>query len=492
MLLHRESSRKLTPMTASHTCSLFCSHFQGIVLPRLLLGGVLLWTSSCASVDRWAAGVQKPLPRLARTESASGVTHAFATQEEAAGGAVRPLSHEIAAKTPSSDGPLARESEGVTSVSGRPASSGAPAGAQGQIQQMSAEFATPASDVVDPLCPVISLPGEPRTQLFCPPVASCPPVMSVMPLGPRAFPPESSDDEYICDGGDRGLPVHYDSFQRLGLDLEDTVAEFPDETGKVQVRASNRVCVYAPRFGSVRSMTATNEDFAFTRAAGTHEKATVAGYDHRMVLDERVQRDALFGLDMRSRASGLGQLQVDESVASDVRAGQHELLLNVFEEYTAFKEGRFDRIDTAVLALATDTAFEWSQQQASTIQGHYRGGQMVEAKVYAQEYVGVEDRSTPGDLRITKIVDKTVALPGDEITFAVRFDNVGDREIMEVRVIDNLSPRLQYVTGSVQSNLGGKLDVQPNGDGGEVLTFDFAEPLAGKTGGWFSFRCKVR
>lgn len=462
------------------------------MLPRLLLGGALLWTSSCASVDRWAAGVPSPLPRLARTEHASDVTHAFATQEEVTGNAVRPLSHEVASTAPSDAAPLAPSSEGVSRVSGKSAYWEAPAGTQGAIQQMSAEFAIPASNVADPLCPAISLPGEPRTQLSCPPGASCPPMLPAMPQGPGAFPPESSDDEYICDGGDRHLPVRYDSFQRLGLDLEDTVAEFPDETGKVQVRASNRVCVYAPRFGSVRSMTAPNEDFVFTRAAGTHEKTTVAGYDHRMVLDERVQRDALHGLDMRSRASGLGQLQIDESLASDVRADQHEILLNVFEDYTAFKEGRFDRIDTAALALARDTAFEWSQQQAPTIQGHYRGGQMVEARVYAQEYVGVEDRSTPGDLQITKIVDKKVALPGDEITFTVRFDNVGDREILEVRVIDNLSPRLQYVPGSVQSNLAGELDIQPNGSGGEVLTLNFAEPLAGKAGGWFSFRCKVR
>ncbi|MEO1997156.1 MAG: hypothetical protein ABGZ17_17955, partial [Planctomycetaceae bacterium] len=47
-------------------------------------------------------------------------------------------------------------------------------------------------------------------------------------------------DEYLVHGGDRAQPVHYGQQQRLGLDTEDTVAEFTDDTGQSHVRATNR------------------------------------------------------------------------------------------------------------------------------------------------------------------------------------------------------------------------------------------------------------
>ncbi|MCA9005978.1 MAG: hypothetical protein KDA70_11970 [Planctomycetaceae bacterium] len=58
-------------------------------------------------------------------------------------------------------------------------------------------------------------------------------------------------DEYLFDGGDRENPVHYDDYSRLGLDTEDTVVEYQTHKGNHEVRKSNRVAVYAPRFAAI-------------------------------------------------------------------------------------------------------------------------------------------------------------------------------------------------------------------------------------------------
>lgn len=331
--------------------------------------------------------------------------------------------------------------------------------------------------------------GEPQ---FAPPVscptAVCPPEMAMH----RSFPPEDTSDEYICDGGDKHMPVHYNGSLRSGLDAEDTVVEFNDGSGEMKTVATNRTCVYSPRFGSVRSMTAPNEQVQILRATGAHDKQLVAGFDHRMVIDQEVQNAESGNLGMRMRASGLKQRQVDANVGQDEKTLMQTKSIGLHQSFAFFREGQFDLVDAAVLGEGLDAAFAWSGEQLPLIQGHYRSGFEVQSRSYAQEKVGVEDQRTPPDLKVTKLADKKVAAPGETVQFTLRFDNLGDREVVEVRVVDHLSPRLSYVDSSINSNLPGRLDVQNDPSGSQILTFEFTEPLAGHAGGWVTFDCKVR
>ncbi|MEK6250037.1 MAG: hypothetical protein N2C12_17770, partial [Planctomycetales bacterium] len=60
-------------------------------------------------------------------------------------------------------------------------------------------------------------------------------------------------DEYLCDGGDKGVPVRVRKDWTVeGLHMEDTIAHFDTLDGRRVVEPSNQVCIYAPRFGSVR------------------------------------------------------------------------------------------------------------------------------------------------------------------------------------------------------------------------------------------------
>ena len=60
-------------------------------------------------------------------------------------------------------------------------------------------------------------------------------------------------DEYLCDGGDFGLPAAVRADWSVdGLEQEDAIAHYDTLDGRVVVTPSNRVCVYAPRFAAVR------------------------------------------------------------------------------------------------------------------------------------------------------------------------------------------------------------------------------------------------
>ena len=60
-------------------------------------------------------------------------------------------------------------------------------------------------------------------------------------------------DEYLCDGGDFGLPAAVRADWTVdGLEQEDAIAHYDTLDGRVVVTPSNRVCVYAPRFAAVR------------------------------------------------------------------------------------------------------------------------------------------------------------------------------------------------------------------------------------------------
>ncbi|MCA8988437.1 MAG: hypothetical protein KDA78_12380, partial [Planctomycetaceae bacterium] len=101
----------------------------------------------------------------------------------------------------------------------------------------------------------------------------CPPFptqVSCTSCNPGEYP-----DEYLCDGGDRKDPVHYSPGAREGLDTQDTVAEYQDDTGEHHMKPTNEVCVYAPRFGAVKTVAGSSENLGVDRALGAYE--TVKG-----------------------------------------------------------------------------------------------------------------------------------------------------------------------------------------------------------------------
>ncbi|MEX0728021.1 MAG: hypothetical protein WEB58_03730 [Planctomycetaceae bacterium] len=304
-------------------------------------------------------------------------------------------------------------------------------------------------------------------------------------------------DEYLVDGGDRGYPIHYEDRRIMGVESEDTFAEFHRQDGSRHVVPSNTVAVYAPRFGTLRTITGTETGEIVARASSTREAVRDSGIHSRVVASQQRQTDEAGGLSMRSRASGMLARNRGADLAHSARATQHELLQNVFEDSLFTTMGRLDQNNQAWLAKGMQAADVWTKNQRALLVVTDDGLQEVyHAQRVAEMSALDEDHLTPGRLRLVKVADKRTAKIGETVTFSLRYDNLGDRTVEQVRIIDHLTTRLDIIEESITwgpaDEPQGQWEIADHEDGGTVLTFVLNGPLAGKSGGVITFSCRVR
>ncbi|MDA0834644.1 MAG: hypothetical protein O3A29_15325 [Planctomycetota bacterium] len=304
-------------------------------------------------------------------------------------------------------------------------------------------------------------------------------------------------DEYLVDGGDRGYPIHYQGPTVAGVESEDTFVEFRKADGSRTVVPSNTVAVYAPRFGSLRTITGTETGEIVERVSSTREAVRDSGIHNRVVASQERQNDEASGLSMRSRASGMLSRNQGADLAHSARANQHELLQNAFEDSLFIKMSQLDQNDQAWLAKGMQAAELWSKTQQALmvvtddgLQEIYHAERVAELSALDEEHL------KPGRLRLVKVADKRTAQIGDQVTFSLRYDNLGDRSVEQVRVIDHLTARLDIIEesitwGSADEPLG-TWDIADHEEGGTVLIFTLNGPLEGKSGGVITFSCRVR
>ena len=313
------------------------------------------------------------------------------------------------------------------------------------------------------------------------------------PSEPQGNPAHLYPDEYLFDGGDRAKPIHYDTFRRLGLDTEDTIAEYTDHTGKRKVKPSNRVAVYSPRFAAVRTIDQPEQGIGGNRATSMLIGDKLGGVDGRLAPTNHKGRFVPNGVRVRERGSSLDTDRKDATAQGTVAVASHGLNTRALENLAIIRSGKFDRTQEAVLAMGIQAAAKWTRRQRPMITATNQIQGEVSARFNPSEYVGREDmRKTTGKLRIVKVADKQTAEPGEVITFTIRYDNLGDRELHHIRILDNLTPRLEYVKDSADSDRAGRLVVEENQEGSLVLKFELADPLPGHKGGVVKFQAKVR
>ncbi|QDU39051.1 hypothetical protein Mal4_33860 [Maioricimonas rarisocia] len=473
--------------------------FRRAVLAAGLWGGsagLLLCTSSCRTPTAWQPS-QPARPIASQTDE---LPHAapVATMPQSVAQADSSVSQDVQhanATEPAASPSMIQQTTWVPPVPRMPASAIAPPAGTQQIpsdDRAGVAAVRPISHEIEPRTAVVAEvcpPGYPGVPNTCPPGAACPPSYAVVPPGYERW---EYGDEYLCDGGDRGLPVHYDGFGRRGLETEDTIGEFKDHTGEPHVRPSSRVCIYAPRFAEVRTASLPVTDIAVNKLAANQDRIGPGGFDTRLIPGQQEQTDELRGVEMRSRASGVDVDMTDSAMAKVDRLDSHVKLVNVYEDLSFAKDVQIDQLDVAVVDDALQNALAWSGDTITYIIAHNRKGQELTSQFKAEEYVGIEDKRTPGDLKIIKLADRKTAQPGDVVTFKIHFENIGGRELFEVRIVDNLTPRLQYIEGSATSELEGRVQIEDNGEGSQILTFELFEPLPGETSGTVTFECRVR
>lgn len=303
-------------------------------------------------------------------------------------------------------------------------------------------------------------------------------------------------DEYIFDGGDRDHPVHYYGDEMQGLNTEDTVVEFKDHEGDNHVTPSNRVAVYAPRFGAVQTISGPATGIKVDKAAGTTDVSGIGTLLEDRGIDFEVASSPASGLAAREGASGIetalpGHLAEKTESAAMANKVDQRLEAKTFDglgivETTASYEFRFHILEPTVSEIRTASSMEASTSQATQTYSTFK----------VQATVGSEEGGDPGRIHITKEANPLVAKPGDIITFKIHFQNVGDYNVHDVRIMDNLTPRLIYIDDSGQIDVadgsGGGLTVAPNNEGSQTLIFELDNPLKGGQSGTITFRAKVR
>jgi uncharacterized repeat protein (TIGR01451 family) len=332
-------------------------------------------------------------------------------------------------------------------------------------------------------------------------VVACPPFA---PIESGPVPPYWNDQEYLYDGGDREPRVQVNQDWTVnGLNSQDTVAHYETIDGKLCVTPSNRVPIYAPRFGAVRK---TSAPIMAARAVGAQRvlEPTGAAIQRSRDLAGNVSlptgprnEDAVKLIDgFHDRTRGVPAQRITPAV--DVSA------LQVAFQHLEGLGSAIRREDLeAIIGEYMVNARTWTNDDSlGVILGGVQAVELRDAK-QAQDVHVFDAGPTKCSLRICKAASHSMASPGDIVNFTIRFDNVGDKPIGNVVILDSLTTRLEYIDNSQRSVLSAaaaaapdakplKFSTEENEAGSTVLKWELDQPLEFGEGGTISFSCRVR
>ncbi len=308
------------------------------------------------------------------------------------------------------------------------------------------------------------------------------------PYGPLPGPA----DEYLCDGGDFVSPAGVTMERKIvGLEPEDAISHYDTADGRVLVTPSTRVCIYAPRFAAVRRVVqiAAHEQPVFVKS--TMEEVSpakarkalppIAARQRKVVAVDLGQRPAnLFR--QRQQAGGLENLQAAMDVFTSIGPYANLSIIRT-GEVSAAEKPRLERAMQSAVALTGDLApqvvFDFKAAHA-------------EVSLRQPGIIYHTDGPSNPQLRLLKLASCGQALPGDEIEFTLRYDNIGDQVLSNVTIADNLTTRFEYVPGSAKSSVNADFITEKNDAGSLVLRWEIKEPVKRGAGGVVRFKVKVR
>ena len=216
---------------------------------------------------------------------------------------------------------------------------------------------------------------------------------------------------------------------------------------------SNRVCIYAPRFAAVRRVVQpiAHEQPVFVNQ--TLEEA-VAGEGGRSIA-----ADCCSSSGTRWRSTLASSRRACSANGS--RPAGWRICRRRWTRTTSLAAyANLEIIRTGEVSDAEKPLVERSSEAAITLTG-IQAPQVVFGVKQAHAQVGVRqpgiiyqtDEPNHPRLRLIKLASCGHALPGEEVEFTLRFDNIGDQVIGNVTIVDNLSTRLEYVPDTAKSSV---------------------------------------
>ncbi len=288
----------------------------------------------------------------------------------------------------------------------------------------------------------ILLPGEKRLKspALPPslPIGLCP---MYDPLGG----PKGPKEECFVDGGDKEFPLGIGRNGQLGgLDPTDVAVEFT-VGGKRQVTTSNVVCICSPRFMIRRA------------------ELLPSGFEHAQLLAANVgvQGPGLFR-DRQAAMLGIGSVRTG-GVQGSVRPS-----------------GYVGKVGLSFYIGST----------RPSVVGQVDGVKITAAVVEPEQLTAYP---TLCPLTVTKSVDPPGPKePGEVVTITIRYANTGSKPVSDLVVSDSLSPRLEYIPGSAQTDRPANFSAADNEVGSMILRWELPGVLLPGQTGTVKFKAKVR
>jgi uncharacterized repeat protein (TIGR01451 family) len=332
------------------------------------------------------------------------------------------------------------------------------------------------------------IPREPQTP--------CDEMGVPLPYQPRAAgSPDQRwhEDEYLRDGGVEGLPPGVTMKGKvLGLGMEDAVASYDTLDGRTMIEPSNKVYIYAPRFGSVRQVVSLVANEERQQVGGLSVPLKVDAPTTTQLVGNTKQNVQLEGRTAARPPVAMRSEQKKDVISATLGPRSFQSTFRSFENLSIIRMGIYEAAEKAMLARGSTAAIAWSHTQAVQIILEHRGA-MAEVKYDASQSVYTVT-TPPGrpKLRLVKVASTPFAQPGDVVDFTLRFDNTGNEPIGHVMILDSLNTRLEYMPDSAQCSREAKFSVKPNEGGSVVLSCELSAPLDPNQGGVLRFSCRVR
>jgi len=305
--------------------------------------------------------------------------------------------------------------------------------------------------------------------------------------------PDAGRDEYVFDGSDRNSKVRVDpSWNVYGLDTEDTVGHFDTLDGRRIVTPSNRVAIYAPRFGAVRKVDGVFNAILKQPVIALEEQTPIAQQAGKDGSTTSKQHLALNRMEGANRASGF--IDRTRGVTADTVTHLFGVRNNFqpFENLSLMIMGKFSKAESARLNLGLQSASVWEDNLGLQVVAKDVSPIIVRDSKTVQELIHVESEDGTAILRVTKIASKIAARTGDIVDFTIRFDNLSGKKIGNVTIIDNLTKRLEYVPNSAESSLKADFINNRNEADSLMLRWEIIDPVDAHSGGIIRFKCRVR
>ncbi|MDR0521319.1 MAG: DUF11 domain-containing protein [Planctomycetaceae bacterium] len=305
--------------------------------------------------------------------------------------------------------------------------------------------------------------------------------------------------EYLADGGDAGMPVAVNAdWSVRHFYSEDTVAHYDTLDGKTAVSPSNRIRLYAPRFGAVRKIEGLRQEGQITGIIQTNGRQIADHSRSKMQISLAAHEAAARLARNQDQLNSIGENRRPGGMETAAALSGYNNFEGVDAESMILRQRTFGLggHDRLKIERAAVCGRAWMGIGAVRVQFNASPPVAASNIEGAAAYFQIDDQllkiPNVSRLRLIKIASKDSALPGENVDFTIRFDNTGNALIGNVTILDSLTGRLEFVPGSAMCSLKSGFIAETNESGSLALRFEITDPLPPGEFGVIRFQCRVR